>query len=278
MKKFQLIIAAILIVTISLIFIKCQKNNNSDQTEPWSEKSPEVLNVDALNAMEGLNFLIDTIYTSENLNSSPGNCPVVTFFITPDPNAYIKYITTYDWSENGCTGSDGIVRKNKIIVTYTGKMDVPGNIALNSFSGFYVNNNRIDGFQEIKCKTPDPANNFPVYDVYSNLEIKFPNQLFVSTYKSKLTRTLIEGAGTPTKDDDVWQLTGTITGTTIEDIEWTAICNKPLLKKGSCKWFSSGSITISPAKGSPRTIDFGTGTCDNKATITTDSKTIDVQM
>src|SRR5690348_9740292 len=99
MKKFRLIITAILIATISLISIKCKKNNDSDQVKPWSEKSPEVLNVTALEAMEGLNFLKDTIYTSNNLASTNPNCPSVTFFITSNPTAYLKYISTFDWSE-----------------------------------------------------------------------------------------------------------------------------------------------------------------------------------
>lgn len=277
MKKLQLISMIILTVLFNLIFIKCHKNN-SDQPELWSEKSPEVLNVSTLKAMEAFNFLTDTIYTSPYLNSNPGNCPVITFFMTPDPDAYIRYITTYDWTENGCTGSDGIPQKGKIIVTYSGKMNVPGSVALNSFSNFYSNNDRIDGFQEIKCKAPDPVNHFPVFDVYSNLEIKYPDQLFVSKFRSTLVRTMIEGSTTVTKDDDVWSLTGSITGNTVDDIEFNAIISKPLIKKNSCKWFDSGTIVITPLKGSQCTIDYGTGTCDNKATITRDGKTIEVQL
>jgi hypothetical protein len=277
MKKHQLIFSAFLILVSSFIFIKCEKNN-SNQPEPWSETSPEVLSVSALDALEGLSFLTDTIYTSSQLNSIPGSCPNVTFFTTPDPNARIKYITTYDWSELGCTGSDNVKRKGKIIVTYTGKMDVPGNIAVNSFYGFFDNEDRLDGFQEIKSKTADPSNNFPVYDVYSNIEIKYPDKIIVSSYKSSLTRTLIEGAGTPLKQDDVWKVTGTISGNTIDDVEFTAVISKPLIKKSSCNWFDSGTIIITPKSGSQCTIDFGTGTCDNKATITKDGKTIEVQM
>jgi|GEM_PF-903047 len=278
MKKYQLIIAAILIAIISLIFIKCEKNNDSDQMQPWSEKSPEVLNVAALEAIEGLNFLTDTIYTSNNLVSiNPNNCPIVTFFTTSNPTAHIKYITTCDWSENGCTGSDGIIRKGKIVITYTGKMNVPGSVAINTFSGFSNGGNRIEGFQEIKCTQSDPVNNFPSYEEYSYLNLQFPNQNF-SLYKSRFTRTLINGSETSSKDDDVWELTGTINGTTSEDIEWTAVCSKPLIKKSSCNWFDSGTITITPVSGSPCTIDFGTGTCDNEATITKNGKTINVQM
>lgn len=277
MKKLSFTITLILIAAISFIFIKCKKNNN-DQAELWSEKSTEVLSVTVLKDMEAFNFITDTIYTSPNLSSSPGNCPFVTFFMTPDPDAHIRYITTYDWTDNGCVSPDGLLRKGKIIVSFSGKMNVPGSVALNSFQDFYSNNNRINGFQEIKCKTPDQVNHFPVFDVFSNIEIKYPDQVFVSKFKSTLNRTMIEGSTTTTKDDDVWSLTGSITGITVDDIEFNAIISKPLLKKNSCKWFDSGTIVITPLKGSQCTIDFGTGTCENKATITRDGKTIEVQI
>lgn len=277
MKKFRLA-AVILIAIISLIFLKCKKDDDSDNVQPWSEKSPEVLNVAALGAMEGLNFLTDTSYTSNNpVSPNPNDCPIVTFFIASNPAAHIKYITTCDWSENGCTGSDGIIRKGKIVVTYTGKMNVPGSVAINTFSGFSNGGNRIEGFQEIKCIQPDPINNFPVYEEFSHLNLQFPDQNF-SLYKSRFTRSLINGSETSSKEDDVWQLTGTIEGTTSDDVEWTAICSKPLIKKNSCKWFDSGTTVITPLKGSQCTIDYGTGTCDNKATITRDGKTIEVQL
>lgn len=278
MKNSHLFITIVVITISALFFTKCKKNNNSDQNEPWSEKSAEVLNVTALKDMEAFNFLMDTIYTSTNLNSNPGDCPFVTFFMTPDPDAYIKYITTYDWTDNGCISSDGLTRKGKIIVSLSGKMDVPGSVALNSLQNFYSNNNRFNGFQEIKCKVSDPVNHFPVYDVYSNLEIKYPDQLYVSTFRSTLTRTMIQGSATSLQNDDVWSLTGTIVGSTVDDFEFNAIISKPLIKKNSCKCFDSGTIIITPLNGSQCTIDFGTGTCDNKATITKDGKTIEVQI
>ena len=49
-----------------------------------------------------------------------------------------------------------------------------------------------------------------------------------------------------------------------------------VVKKASCKWFSSGSVLITPVGDVPRTINFGDGTCDNKATLTIGDKTIDI--
>ena len=252
--------------------IKCKKNNSGSHPAAWSEKSAELPSIIGINELESLNFMIDTIYTSKNLSSNPQDCPIVTFFDTPDPGSYIKYITTFNWSDNGCTGPDGKVRKGKNIVTYTGTMNVPGSVAVISFQGFTSDGNKIDGFQQIKYVQPT------VYELYTNLEIQFSDQNLSSTFQSILTKTLIQGASTLSKDDDVWQFSGTFSGKTTEDITWTGLCSQPLIKKSSCKWIDSGVITITDANGYHSSIDFGNGACDNIATLKAGSHSTDFQM
>ena len=42
----------------------------------------------------------------------------------------------------------------------------------------------------------------------------------------------------------------------------------PLKRDLSCNWISAGTIELQPTGKPLRTIDFGTGTCDNQATVT----------
>jgi len=51
-----------------------------------------------------------------------------------------------------------------------------------------------------------------------------------------------------------------------------------LIKKGDCKWYNSGILQITPSKGDIITIDFGNGTCDNKASMTVGTKTTEITL
>jgi 3D (Asp-Asp-Asp) domain-containing protein len=225
-----------------------------------------------INETEALNFMIDPQYTSKTITTNLNDCPIVTFFDTPDQGSYIKYITTFNWTDNGCSGLDGKVRKGKNIVTYTGFMNVPGSIATITFQGFTVNNNKIDGFQQIKYVQPN------VYELYTNLEIQFADQSTSSLFLANLTKTLVQGSGTATTDDDVWQFSGTFSGKTSEDVSWTGSVTQPLVKKGPCKWIDSGIISITDADGYKSSIDFGNGSCDNIATLKAGSKSTNFEM
>ncbi len=123
----------------------------------------------------------------------------------------------------------------------------------------------------VKTRTKDP-------------EIKF-------TENGDLTITLADGttihrvevnektwmAGTETEFDPSDDMTVTTTGQVIvtdsKGNSYSKIITVPLIKTGECKFISSGIIEYKDSSGKFATVDYGNGTCDNKATRTTQDST-----
>lgn len=73
---------------------------------------------------------------------------------------------------------------------------------------------------------------------------------------------------------------GTSSGTNRDGVGFTVNTpqSSPLVKKVDCKWISSGVLELTPSGHKTRTVDYGNGTCDNKATFTVNGNTISFDM
>jgi len=150
-------------------------------------------------------------------------------------------------------------------------------VATFTFKDFVSDGYKISGTHKIIYLGLNSSNSWPRYSVVTEAKIVFPDSKFI-TYRAEYTRLKSEGASTATADDDVWRIEGHSSGVTREGVAWTASYPSALVKKHSCKWFSSGTVLITSEGMPDRTINFGDGTCDNKATITIGDKTSDIEL
>ena len=271
MKKLSLVIPIFFTALIGIVFLGCEKVATTEQ-EPGSQNSVEATAVNSLTTFDGLNSMTDLAFNTNNLKSGTlGTCPIVTANI-----AQVPYILTFDWG-TGCTGDDGVARSGKIIISLTGLMNVPSNVATFTFVDFFNDGNKITGVHRITYAGLNTANNWPRYEVFTEAKITFPDNTFI-TYRSEQIRLMAEGSSTTSWTDDVWRIEGTSTGKTRAGVSWAATCNQALVKKNSCNWFSSGTLVVTPEGGLARTVDFGDGACDNKATLTIADKTINLEL
>ncbi len=97
-------------------------------------------------------------------------------------------------------------------------------------------------------------------------------------WNSTRSITWIEGDTTADPMDDVYEITGTTTGTNRRGDTFSSTITTPLRVATSCPWIESGVITITSMNGNTRSIDFGTPgpACDNQATVTTPNGTTHV--
>jgi hypothetical protein len=268
--------SGILFILFLLILAGCQKDSTTTSTpQPGDENSPEGSIVISDQTFEGLNGLATNYFAANGLKSATlGTCPAIS------STAFTSFpITiTCDWG-TGCTSAeDGITRSGKITLSLSGLMNVTNSVATFSFIDFVNDGNKITGVHKITYKGLNANNNWPRYEVLTEAKIEFPDKKFI-TYRAVYTRLQSEGSATPLiLADDVWRIEGSSSGTTREGIAWTASYPSALVKKNSCKWFSSGSILITPEGELPRTINFGDGTCDNQATLTIGDKTINIEL
>ena len=72
----------------------------------------------------------------------------------------------------------------------------------------------------------------------------------------------------------MYSVTGSSTGTNRNKVGYTATIQNPLIKRADCpKYFVQGTIGIINTNSKVMTLDYGTGTCDNVATVTVNGHT-----
>ncbi|NEW81235.1 MAG: hypothetical protein GZ094_02560 [Mariniphaga sp.] len=261
---------------IVLLLAGCQKDTTTSTiAQPGDMNTSEgsiIIGDKTFDALNG--FVFGQISTSGLKSATLGTCPAVTATL----NGSFPVSITFDWG-TGCTGAeDGITRSGKITASVSGMMNMASSVITFTFTDFVSEGNKISGVHRITYMGPNSANSWPRYSVFTESRIEFPDKKFI-TYRAEYIRLHSEGSATPLIiADDVWRIEGRSTGTTREGVNWTASYPSAVVKKASCKWFSSGSILVKPEGGTPSTIDFGDGACDNKATLKTGDKTIDIQL
>ncbi|MBN4081577.1 hypothetical protein JYU23_00445 [bacterium AH-315-C07] len=173
----------------------------------------------------------------------------------------------------GCTGLDGRVRKGKIIVTLTGKHRESGSSLVAVPQDFYVNDYKIEGTKTVSNNGRNADSNYTYTITVVGGKITFPDDTTVITREATRTREWAEGDDTPWPDvlDDVYLITGSSSGTNRVGSSFTTNITTELRKEIGCKWIVSGVIELTPSGKTTRVIDYGDGTCDNKAHVTVGS-------
>jgi hypothetical protein len=169
---------------------------------------------------------------------------------------------------SGCTGKDGRTRKGKIIAVYTGKLTTPGNSATVTFDGYYVDDIKVEGYHKISNTSTLDRKSFTT--VVSNAKLSQSADNFIA-WNSNKTIVQTEGMTTPLIPiDDVFNITGQANGAVQlsgKYFEWSATITTPLVKRFSCPWISKGTLTLGKGNVGVAVLDYGPGTCDNKATF-----------
>ncbi len=275
----------LIIATLTFGLAACNKENVSE-TEEESFASQDL----SVAAVEDDNVTVmadqvDATGSFSNMRIAPddgntngsilGSCAV----ITHDTLASIKKITI-DFG-SGCTGPNGVIRKGKIIIAYTGRYRAEGTIIHITTEDYFVNDNKVEIDKTIKNLGKNNKGNF-VFHIESSRAVKYPNGKMSASTAVK-TREWLEGASTPLDfSDDVYRVETEGAHVSRNGIHYTFRSLTALIRNVSCKEFVSGELKIVRKTGNNRysIINFGTGDCDDTATVTLDngrSFTIDLK-
>ncbi|TXH55997.1 MAG: hypothetical protein E6Q89_06030 [Bacteroidia bacterium] len=285
MKTFLItsrLIAIFLVLTFGLT--SCNKSDltNDDETEASQGLNIAEIEDDNTQIMadqaESSGSVSDLRLISPNDNSDAdilGGCAVVTKDTVSSPKSI-----TIDFGD-GCTGPGGKVRKGKIIITYTGAYRAPGTAIHVVSENYFVNDKKIDIDKTIKNLGPNEQGNL-VFDVQAERIVTFPNG---SSNKSTVhkRREWLAGASTPLDfSDDIFRVIGEGTHISRRGVTYQVHTLTALIRKVSCHEFVSGELKIVRQADNRRfaIINFGTGECDDEATVTLDngrSFTIDLR-
>ena len=256
-------IASVLIFTLA----SCQKNwdalINSAEDNALAELTFNDVNQIADEAANG-NL---SSYKSDDASSGLGPCAFITNDSTSTPR-----MLTIDFGSVNCLSMDGRNRRGKIIVSYTGKYRDAGSSATYSFDNYFVNDNQILGSKTLTNMGTNTAGNI-WYDISVSASIVKADGSGTITWNSDREREWIAGYSTPARGDDEYRITGSASGVSASGDSYSASITSPLHRSLACRFIDSGVIDITVGSFSTRTINFGSGTCDNTAELTVDGRT-----
>ena len=262
--------ASILLLACFLFTVySCTKNNSSNNTDNETQSAADN------SFAESTNDDVTTISTQSEDDGVTGSFGDSTYgyLLSPCANVSIDNISNphrliIDFGTSNCLCLDGKYRRGKILVAYTGLYRDSGSTHTISFDNYFVNDYKVDGTQTVINNGRNTAGNLSFgIQVNSTITDTSGNTL---TYTSERTREWVEGENTNGLlgwRDDVYSITGTAGGTAFDGTQFTANITSALIVALNCRWIEEGKIEFKPGDKLTRTIDYGNGDCDNKATV-----------
>ena len=200
------------------------------------------------------------------------NCATITNDTSVNPHEL-----TIDFGASNCLCADGIYRRGKILVSYTGRYKDAGHTHTTSFDGYYVNDTGVTGTKTVTNMGTDASGN-PTYNISVSGAIVLANANGTVSWNSTRTRTWLSGYNTPSWKDDEFEITGNGTVTRANGKTFDMSITTPLHVARDCRWIESGVVQITPQGGNVRTLDYGNGVCDAQANYTVNGKTYSITL
>jgi hypothetical protein len=179
-----------------------------------------------------------------------------------------------------CTGNDGRNRRGEILVYYSGAYRDSASVHTITFNNYFVNDNQVLGTKTVTNMGHNSSGNL-VYDLTINGTIHLANNAGTINWISQRQREWLQGESTAIWSDDMYAVTGSASGTSSNGHTFTANITSPLIRNmalGCRRHFVQGTFELTPDNLPERTIDFGSGACDDVATVTIDNHTYTVHL
>ncbi len=255
----------------SCILLACTKNNIANINTVDQETTFELSTGQAVadNIAEDANSVFMEAAASRNLMGNNSQTILTTnsvscanISVTP-ANGFPKTITV-DFG-NGCTATNGTVRKGKLIVTLSDLVRKTGSTAQITFDNYFVNKFKKEG--SITWINTSNATAKGWQRKVTDGKITAPDGKFW-LHSGMRDAVQIAGAATPnTLLDDVFLITGNHTVTNAAGKTRNCFITAALEKKLACENISTGKLRVEGANQTA-VIDFGNGDCDKLATVT----------
>ena len=188
-------------------------------------------------------------------------CAVVT-----ETSATFPKTITIDYG-TGCTNSNGVTKKGKVIIYMSNPLSTVGAVRQISFDGFYVNATQITGTKNLE-NTGEHASGNALISV--DADLTFTNSNGTRTRSSDHVREWI-GQTTCALTDDEFLITGSGSVTRNNETVRPYSITTAIHIKNSCRYPVAGEIDFGVSNRGC-IINYGTGECDEFAQLTTKRK------
>lgn len=184
---------------------------------------------------------------------------------------------------DGCVGPHGRERSGKIIIVYSHELGDSLANRIITFENYFVNNKGVTGTIELRDLSINDGGNLQSVKRLIDLKVTFPNGDYI-IFNGDRTREWLAGSGDGDPANNIFRITGSITGETNFGRSFTHVITTPIISDWSCAAEGnfariSGVVEMTKLGGyakRKRIVDYGDGTCDNIITITTIRRTYNV--
>lgn len=162
----------------------------------------------------------------------------------------------------------------KVIINLSDTITTEGAVQTISYQDFYMDSIKIDLTASLKNLGKNVAGNWVIERKYTQAITKNHE-----TYVRSNTETVewISGFETSDKTDNVYSVSGSGSVVLNDTASYKKTITTPLLFDAGCDYIKSGVIELI-RNGVVSVINYGDGTCDNKATVTTDGTTEEINL
>jgi hypothetical protein len=275
---------AVIVIAFASTFTSCKKDKNEpeEKDKDTSSASDQSLASSIDNDMTSIADEAGRTYTISSFKTSgiegllAASCATVTVDSSSAPSRTI----TVNFGTTNCLCNDGRYRRGAIAYSFTGKYRDSLTVITVTPQNYFVNDNQVIGYKTITNQGHN-AENHLVYQITANMQIIKSGGTGTITWQANRTREWIVGENTLTWSDDIYSITGTANGTNASGNSFSSLITSPLIRNmavGCRKYFISGVLEHTPNGRATRYINFGSGTCDNIATVSINGESYTVEL
>jgi len=272
MKKYIAFASTLMLAATAILFLDSCKKEEPD-TETVSATDNAICEAEFTRLMPDVNGIAVNEEGTHN-RVSLGNSVLSTCYTlswSGDTALAVPGVTGHMFVDFGTTGTcqspDGKTRKGMIEVIFDDGWRTIGSTDTIKLTNFQVNSGngdvQYDGTVAVTWTDSFTYN----YKVMGGKCTK--GTAWTVLWDCDRTMKWVAGANDSIASNDVFQMWGTANGTNRESKTFTVdvTMSDCIVRRADCRYIVAGRLTLTPEGKNARTVDFGDGTCDDKANL-----------
>jgi hypothetical protein len=165
-------------------------------------------------------------------------------------------------------------KHGKIIINLSDTITNEGALQTITYQDFYIDTTKVDLSASLENRGKNESGNWIIEKKYTQTINK--NDEIVVRKANEMIE-WVSGFETADKSDNLYYLSGSGSIVLNDTASYSRTITTPLLFDASCEYIKSGVVELN-RKGNISVVDFGDGTCDDVATITTNGITEEINL
>ena len=253
---------SLVIIVFSLLFVSCKKD---EDTGSWVDAAEDYATAEAFIA-EIFKIVDEAAKNEPNVfKLSSLDCANIT--LEADTPGVFPQTLVINFGEVNCIAEDGRRKRGIIKAHFNGRYSETNSVVTITFDNFFINNYKfLNNLSLTNTGVPFVTTQHQLN--ISNLKILSSSGKSINVNGNRIFK-LISGEITQNADDDVFQISGSFSGSVSNGSSITAAISQPLTLD-TCRSVKSGLLDLNV--GVDGTFNYGDGECDDAATMTIDGR------